>query len=228
MNRPALLAALKGVSADAVVHELTALTKPPIRHRDMRQTNRLRTVGTGNLLDAARLVGARRFVTRSIVFGYGYTDHGTHLITEDDPFGRLDSGKANPHVGAMLANERLVEEAEDIAGISLRYSLFYGGDVQSCAAMLHKRKVPIPAKGSGPLSRIHIKDAAGATVAAALYAPPPRGFPGWLIRLVAPYVGSIVLDTTMHVSNVKAKSELGWKPEYASLHQGLRAMAVKI
>ena len=254
MDRPALLAALNGVSADAVVHELTALTKPPVRHRDMRQTNRLRTEGTRNLLDAARLVGARRFVTQSIVFGYGYTDHGDHVITEDDPFGHANSGKADPHVAAMLANERLVEEAEGITGISLRYGLFYGADVQAYAALLRRRKVPIPANGNGPLSWIHIDDAASATavaiengqagsynivddqpvswsemftaMAATLDAPPPRALPGWLIRLAAPYVASIVLDTTMRISNAKAKSELGWKPEHATLHEGLRAMEV--
>ena len=33
-------------------------------------TNRLRTEGTRNLLDAAREAGARRFVSQSIAFAY--------------------------------------------------------------------------------------------------------------------------------------------------------------
>lgn len=166
MDRAALLTATKGVSADAVVHQLTALTKAPARHSDMTQTNRLRTEGTKNLLDAAHTVGAGTFVTQSIILGYGYTDHGDKVITEDDPFGQPNSGKANPHVAAMLANEKLVGEAEGITGISLRYGLFYGADVQNYATMLRKRKLPIPTKRNSPLSWIHIDDTASATAAA--------------------------------------------------------------
>ena len=256
MDRSALLTALDAVSADVVVHQLTALTKAPARHRDMTQTNRLRTEGTKNLLDAARVVGARRFVTQSIIFGYGYTDHGDNLITEENPFGQLNSGKANPHVAAMLANERLVDEAEGITGLALRYGLFYGADVQNYAAMLRKRKLPIPTKRNNPLSWIHVDDAAGATAAAVeggaagaynivddrpaswtemfaamastLDAPPPRALPPWLIRLAAPYVATIVLDTTLRVSNAKAKAELGWQPEYPTLSEGLRTMKAQL
>jgi uncharacterized protein YbjT (DUF2867 family) len=43
MHRDQLLKALDGLRADAVIHELTALRKPPARHRGMAQTNRLRT-----------------------------------------------------------------------------------------------------------------------------------------------------------------------------------------
>lgn len=64
LDRSALMSALNGVSADAVVHQLTALTKAPAKHKDMIQTNRLRTDGTKNLLDAARVVGAGKFVGR--------------------------------------------------------------------------------------------------------------------------------------------------------------------
>ena len=252
MDRSALLTAVNGMSADAVVHQLTALTKAPARHSDMTQTNRLRTEGTKNLLDVARAVGAGTFVTQSIIFGYGYTDHGDKVITEDDPFGRLDSGKANPHVAAMLANEELANEVDGITGIALRYGLFYGADVQHVAAMLRKRKVPIPSKGNKPLSWIHIDDAARATAAAVvvgkagafnivddkpvswsemftamattLDAPAPRALPAGLIRLAAPYVATIMLDTRLRVSNDKAKSELDWEPEYPTLQEGLWAM----
>ena len=61
-------------------------------------------------------------------------------------------------------------------------------------------------------------------MAATLDAPTPRALPDWLIRLAAPYVASIMADTTMRVSNAKAKSELGWMPDYTTLHEGLSAM----
>jgi len=73
----ALLAAVDGLTADAVIHELTALKRPPVRHGDMAQTNALRTRGTAHLLVAARTLGAHRFVTQSMVFGCGYGDWAT-------------------------------------------------------------------------------------------------------------------------------------------------------
>src|SRR5438874_1349095 len=73
MDRESLLAALRGVRADAVMHQLTALGTTKIREA-MQGTNALRTTGTAHLLAAARAVGAHRFLTQSIVFGYGYRD----------------------------------------------------------------------------------------------------------------------------------------------------------
>jgi nucleoside-diphosphate-sugar epimerase len=88
LDRNALLRALEGQSADAVIHELTALRKASPRHSGMALTNRLRTEGTTNLLAAARqLLGAPRFLTQSIILGYGYRDHGKQVLTEEAPFG---------------------------------------------------------------------------------------------------------------------------------------------
>ncbi|MGZ4617907.1 MAG: NAD-dependent epimerase/dehydratase family protein, partial [Frankiaceae bacterium] len=70
MDRERLLAAVRGVRADAVLHQLTALGTTKVREA-MRGTNVLRTTGTAHLLAAARAVGAHRFLTQSNVFGYG-------------------------------------------------------------------------------------------------------------------------------------------------------------
>ena len=66
---------MRDVRADAVMHQLTALGLTKMREA-MQGTNNLRTTGTTHLLAAARAVGAHRFLTQSIVFGYGYRDHG--------------------------------------------------------------------------------------------------------------------------------------------------------
>ena len=76
LDRESLLRAVDGLRADAVIHELTALRKPPLRRSDMAITYRLRTQGTTNLLAAAEVLGAQRFVTQSFICGYGYYDHG--------------------------------------------------------------------------------------------------------------------------------------------------------
>ena len=81
LNRDSLLTAFAGQSADAVINELTALTKAPARYADMEPTNVLRQDGSANLFEVARLVGATRFLTQSIFFGYGYRDFGSTVIT---------------------------------------------------------------------------------------------------------------------------------------------------
>ena len=253
MDRDQLLKAVHGLQADAVIHELTALRKPPTRHSGMAQTNRLRTVGTENLLAAARQLGARRFLTQSIVFGYGYTDHRDRVLGESAPFGAVATGKCKPHVEAMKVNEDLVRQAEGIEGIALRYGIFYGGDMTTIAELLNHRKLPVPAKVDNPLPWIHVEDAVEATVAAlehgeggaaynvvdddtaswgrmftdmasALGAPAPRALPAWMIRVAAPYVASMILDTSMRVSNDKARAELGWTPRYPTHTDGLKAI----
>jgi nucleoside-diphosphate-sugar epimerase len=252
LDRDGLLRAVDGLSADAVIHELTALRKPPLRSRGMAQTNRLRIDGTANLLAAARVLGARRFLTQSIILGYGFTDHGDTVLTEDAPFGRTDVGANADAVGAMRSTEQQAFTAPE--GIALRYGMLYGGDAQAIRALLAKRAIPVV--DGGYLGMLHHEDAAAATVAAlergrageaynlvddlpatwrdvftaiaaALRTPKPITLPRWMFRLVAPYVASVVLDTSMRVSNAKAKTELDWHPVFPSFRDGVRAMATE-
>jgi nucleoside-diphosphate-sugar epimerase len=249
LDRDGLVRALDGLWADAVIHELTALHRPPTRHAGMAPTDRLRTEGTANLLAAAEALGAKRFLTQSIILGYGYRDHGPALLTEDAPFGRPAGDRSDPHLAAMLSTEQQAFTAPE--GIALRYGLLYGGDAQM-RALLARRGLPV-ARG-GVLGWIHHTDAAAATVAAlehgrpgqaynlvddlpatwqevytamaqALGTPPPRRIPRWLFRLAAPYVASFAVDTSMRVANAKAKTELGWQPTFPTYHDGIRAMA---
>lgn len=88
MDRDAVLRAVDGQHFDTVIHAVTALSKAPLRHRDMYATNALRIEGTAHLIEAAQATGARRFVAESMVFGYGYGDHGDRELTEDDTFDR--------------------------------------------------------------------------------------------------------------------------------------------
>jgi nucleoside-diphosphate-sugar epimerase len=249
LDRDGLLRAVEGRKADAVIHELTALRKPPRRHSGMALTNRLRTEGTTNLLAAADALGARRFLTQSIIFGYGFRDHGDRVLTERDPFGRPAGNADDPHVAAMRSAERQAFSAAE--GIALRYGLLYGGDAAQMRALLARRGLPV-AKG-GVLGWVHHEDAAAATVAAlehgrpgqaynvvddlpatweevftamaaAFGAPPPRRLPGWVLRLAAPYVASFVVGTSMRVANDKAKAELGWRPAFPTYRAGIDAM----
>ncbi|MFI6501233.1 NAD-dependent epimerase/dehydratase family protein [Nonomuraea typhae] len=250
LDREGLLRAVAGLAADAVVHELTALSKAPAKYRDMETTNVLRTTGTAHLLDAAAAVGARRFVTQSMVPGYGYYDHGDRVLTEEDPFGVERGAKWDAAVAAMRVNE---ERVFAFGGVALRYGAFYGLEgSRAFAAMLRAGKLPAPRGGGGTLPWIHLADAAAATVAAlergtageaynivddtpvtwgemfaaharAAGARPPRALPRWLMRMAAPYFTTLMFDTRMRVSNGKAKRELGWKPVYPGYEEGVAA-----
>ena len=106
LDRDGLARALGGQRADAVIAELTALKKIPLRHADMAATNRLRAEGTANLLVAARQLGARRFITASMVFGYGFGDWGGRVLTEADPFAPPGYGRFEQHLAALQLGER--------------------------------------------------------------------------------------------------------------------------
>jgi nucleoside-diphosphate-sugar epimerase len=251
MDRKALLQALHGEEADAVLHELTALKKAPAGHGGLAQTNELRRTGTSNLLDVARALGAQRFVAQSIVFGYGYRDHGDEVLTEDSPFGETDGSPFDAHINAMVSTEQQAFRADGIEGIALRYGLLYGADLGRVERMLRRRSLPVASHG-GLLPFVHHRDAASATVAAleqgrageaynivddtpatfrelitaiaeARHAPKPLVLPAPLVKLVAPYGGAVLSGVSMRVSNEKAKRELGWSPRFPSYRDALAA-----
>ncbi|HEX5858288.1 MAG TPA: NAD(P)-dependent oxidoreductase [Microbacterium sp.] len=251
MDRDALLAAVRGERFDAVIHELTALKKPPARHADMRPTNALRIDGTAHLLDAARATGATRFVTQSIVFGYGYRDLGTRALTEDDPFGIPQGDAFDEHLAAMASTERQTISAAGIEGIALRYGLFYGADLDNMAGMLRRRTLPVVTRG-GEIPFVHHDDAASATVAAlergeagGIYnivddtpatfsdlirevaarrgTPRPLRVPRWALQAATPYAASLFGAVSMRVSNERARTRLEWEPRFASVREGVAA-----
>jgi nucleoside-diphosphate-sugar epimerase len=244
-----LLAAVRNVRADAVMHQLTALGTTKMREA-MQGTNALRTTGTAHLLAAARAVGAHRFLTQSIVFGYGYRDHGPHVITEDDPFAEPAPGPLGPAIAAMRSTEEQVFAADEMEGIALRYGLFYGQDsfTRMIINLVRKRRLPVPSSGGGLANFIYLQDAAAATVAAlekgragqaynivddeparwadyldALAAElgvrRPWRVPTWMLRPI-PYLHTI-MTTSMRVSNAKARRELGWAPAVSTYREGI-------
>jgi hypothetical protein len=134
---PQELRDLGHLRADAVINQLTAMSGPPTRYEDLVASDRIRVVGTRNLLILARRAGATRFLTQSFLGGYGYLDHrpllrqrGSDRIDERYPF---DGPAGNPQleatVGAVREAERLTFTAAGIDEITLRYGLFYGADL---------------------------------------------------------------------------------------------------
>jgi nucleoside-diphosphate-sugar epimerase len=253
MDRDSLLTGVRDVRADAVMHQLTALGTTKIRDA-MQGTNNLRTTGTAHLLAAARVVGARRFLTQSIVLGYGYRDHGPHVITEDDPFAEPVPGPLGPAIAAMRSTEEQVFSADEMEGIALRYGGFYGQDsfTRMIINLVRKRRLPVPSSGGGFATFIYLEDAAAATVAALekgragqaynIVDDEPARWADYLDALAAglgvrrpwrvptwmlrpiPYLHTL-MTTSMRVSNATARRELGWAPAVSTYREGIPLVA---
>jgi nucleoside-diphosphate-sugar epimerase len=253
MDRDALLRAVDGHRFDTVIHAATALRKAPLRHRDMHATDALRTDGTAHLVEAARATGAHRLVSESMVFGYGYGDHGGHALTEDDPYGPPGrSPELERHIAGMRVKERLTFGTPGLDGISLRFGLFYGpGGTDALLPMLRRRQLPAPADHDRVLPWIELTDAARAVVAAVEHGRPgqaynivdrtPTGFRAHLLCVAEEFglpkpmtvprwlmkpmsYAHTMMSSSMRVSAAKAEAELGWTPAYPSARDGLAAL----
>jgi nucleoside-diphosphate-sugar epimerase len=174
----ALGAAMVEARPEVIVHELTALPdRIDFRKADTyAATNRVRTEGTRNLIEAARAAGARRLVCQSIAFAYRMDGEG--LKTEDDPLLSEAAGAFGSGVRALREMEAMVLGSDGLDGLVLRYGFFYGPGTYYAANGtstddVRRRRLPIVGKGSGVFSFIHVDDAADATVAAVA-----RGAPG--------------------------------------------------
>jgi nucleoside-diphosphate-sugar epimerase len=177
LDREALATAVGEAAPEIVVHELTALPHDLALKGDfLEPTNRLRTEGTRNLLDAARTASARRFVSHSVAFFYAF--EGAWIKDEEAPLLEEAPRPFGAAARAIHDLERQVTSAEGIEGVVLRYGWFYGPGTHFAAdgwqaKEAGRRRLPIVGKGTGTYSFIHVDDAAAATVAAV-----ERGAPG--------------------------------------------------
>jgi nucleoside-diphosphate-sugar epimerase len=243
LDRDAILRAVDHLKFDAVIHQLTSLPKPPVLYSHMLTTNRLRTEGTSTLLAAARLTGAKKFITASVFYGYGFRDHGPDDVRESAPFGEEVGTDADAVNRALLSNEQQVRA---FGGVALRYGLFYGDNSSGVYA----------SDWNGVLPLIHYEDAAAAAVLALDYGRPgaayniaddrptswrelqeaqaiahghkfPAGLPSWVLRTATPFAADILTRTSIRLSTQKAWHELGWAPQYPTYMEGLRATVLQ-
>lgn len=254
LDRHAVDRVVRAANPESVIHQLTdipARIDPRKFRRQFAGTDRLRTEGTRNLVDAAAAAGARRVVAQSVAFAYAPAGPG--LREEKDPLYLDAPGGFAPTVEALASLESAVT-GSGIDGVVLRYGQFYGPGTfyaanGSLAEMVRKRGLPLAGGGNAVSSFIHVHDAAAATMAAldgppgtynvvdddparasewlpeyarALGAPPPRRVPTLLVRLAAGPLGVHQLTKLEGASNAKVKGALGWAPRIASWRQGFR------
>jgi nucleoside-diphosphate-sugar epimerase len=173
LDREAVTAAVVAAAPDAIVHQASALTGMSDLRRfgeEFAATDRLRTEGTDNLLAAAALSSARRFVAQSFA-GWPYARVGGPVKTEDEPLDPDPPEAARGALAAIRHLERRVVEAEGLEGVVLRYGGFYGPGTSLMHGGVHleairKRKFPVVGGGTGVWSFVHLDDVASATMAA--------------------------------------------------------------
>lgn len=130
-----------------------------------------------------------------------------------------------------------------------------GAGIEMMIGMLRKRVLLLPKNPIGMgIPWIHIRDAASAVVAAlchggsgeiynivddeparfsdlvhhlarVIHAPPPRSVATWVVQVLAPFAVEALSNTTMRVSNVKAKRDLAWTPLFSSYVEGIADLA---
>ena len=179
LDRASTMQAVMGAEPEVVINEMTALTGVMnLRHFDKQfaLTNRLRTEGNDNLIEAARAAGARRFIAQS--FGNWYAPEGAALKTEEDPLDSDPPASQRRSLSALRHLERAVLGADGLEGLALRYTGLYGpgtawAEDGEIVRLVRKRQFPMIGDGLGIWSFVHVDDAASATVAAV-----GRGDPG--------------------------------------------------
>jgi nucleoside-diphosphate-sugar epimerase len=124
----ALVQAVAAARPDVVIHQLTDLPSAPGTpgYSAAQQANRrLRIEATQNLMQAAKIAGARRVVAQSIAFVYAPGD-GIHI--ETDPLDLAAEGVRQLTVQGIVALEHAVLRTPGIDGVVLRYGYLYGAD----------------------------------------------------------------------------------------------------
>jgi len=245
LNRDALITAVAAARSTHVIHQLTALPKDgPRKAGDLEATNRLRIDGTRNLIDAAVHAGARRFLVGSFapLSPRSPVDAATELAAaaaiRSMESQTLQASKDGRIEGVVLR-------------YGLFYGLEAASTVKMIE-LVRKRRLPVIRGDAGQLPLIHVDDAVGATICAldrapagsvydivddravsmteivdalARYTGSPMPFrvPAWLPRLLAPYM-SRMTSLRMPLSNARAKAELGWRPRFPTMNDGMAAM----
>jgi nucleoside-diphosphate-sugar epimerase len=245
LDAAALQTAVRAAHPTHVIHQLTALPQDGVRRAsDLTATNKLRIEGTRNLLDAAIAAGAKRFIVGSFAPLQGLGANAPQDVQpaiaaiksmESQTFDASQAGK----IEGIVLRYGIFYGVENPA-------------TQKMIAFAKRRMLPVIRGDRSLFPCIHIEDAVSATIAAldhgaagsaydivddqpvsmseiaialAKYvaAPQPRAAPGWLLRLFAPYLASM-MAIRLRLSNQKARTELGWHPIFHTWEDGLAQM----
>lgn len=225
-DRDGLEAAVGAESPDAVIHQLTSL-----HGGDYAATNRVRTEGTRNLIDAAKLAGTPMVVAQS----YCIYAPGPGLADESEPLD-VNSPMFGAAAAALVAMEGMVSGMP--RGVLLRYGTLYGpgtGYAKEGPIAAQVRRGELPANAD-VTSFLHVDDAAQAALQALDWAAgtvnivdnEPAAATDWLPAYAAA-VGAAppprkrgTGGLLRGAANSRARTEFGWEPLHPSWRDGFQ------
>ena len=241
LDTQAVRRTIEHAAPDAIINVMSAIPDPINPRRMAAQfaaTDRLRTEGTRNLIDAAPGV---RLISESIAFAYD--PHGRGAAVEAAP---LWSKPPKQFAPVLEAVRHLEQRTRDAGGTVLRVGHLIGPgtsfarDGGGFAAQVAAGKVPLIDGGASMFSFAHIDDVAGAFVAALsgpvgtynivdndpaamatwlptmaerLGARAPRGAPKAIAKLAVGGWGLAFMTQLRAADNQQARNRLSWKPE---------------
>jgi nucleoside-diphosphate-sugar epimerase len=251
LDRAAVIDTVRQLTPDAVVNMLTAIPARMNTRRlaaELAATNRLRTEGTRNLMDAAAQAGVTRVVAEGLA--YAYDPDGEGPANEDEPLWRRPP---RDFVPALRALQELEGATRAAGGLVLRLGHLYGpGTIYaadgSFTADVRAGKMPLVGAGRSVFSFTHVQDVATAVLAALdkdvsgvlnvvdddpapirewlpelarlLDARAPRRIPTVLARAVAGGWGVAFMTRLRGADNARARLALDWRPRYPSWREG--------
>ena len=249
----AVNAAVRHAGPDAVINLLTAIPARLNARRMAQQlqlTNRLRTEGARNLLEAAAANGVRRVLAEGLAYAYDPGDSAP--ADEDVPFWQHPPQQFAPVIDALVELEHRTREA---GGLVLRMGHLYGpGTIYApdgyLTEQVRARAVPLVSGGRSVFSFTHVEDAATAmlaaldrpaggvlnivddaptpiadwlpALAALVGALKPRRLPEAIVRLAIGGWGLAFLTRLRGADNARARETLNWRPRYSSWRQGFQ------
>ncbi len=217
----ALKASLKQAKADVVIDQLTALPKHPSELADALPGDRqLRLEGGGNLYQAAKATGVRRYIQQSSGF---FLKAGKGLANESEQLATEAGGNVGINAQTYTTLEARVLRSQDMEGLALRYGFFYGPNTWyhedgAAAEQVRHGQMPIVGSGEGIWSWVHIEDAAQATVAALTALPGIYNIvdddPSPVIRWLPAFAHRIGAPPPPHITEQEALETAGQDAVY--------------
>lgn len=126
LDATALTEAVTASRANVIMHQLTDLTQgsePDAMAQAILRNAHVRTVGTGNLVAAAKVAGIDRIIAQSIAWVYAPKDG---VLTEEDGLDLEAPAPRSVSIQGVVALEDAVLNTPGINGIVLRYGRLYG------------------------------------------------------------------------------------------------------
>lgn len=170
MDRDAVFAAVRDISPDVIIDQLTLLPADPADIiRSIPADTELHKTGGTNLLEAAAACGVSRYLLQSRGF---YLDTPAGGLAGEDTSLRVRApGVIGESCQVLSDYEKAVTTQPGISGSVLRYGFFYGPGTWyrpggAVAEQALRGESAIFGEGNAVWSFVHIDDAVAATVAA--------------------------------------------------------------